>query len=258
MAYIKSPRRTTTIVHRRARSLDWGKLQGGCGRAWETLSDAAVASVNHAFEGKDVGEMMDSIQSKLPNFSLPTTRQFETTIDNLSDRIGFLLDRFPAKTDLAGTDLEGAQWQFAWEMSKKARKAFVTQGICRRWQTMPTRDNLNWQTKLNQCLANTYAQLRADYTAGVLCRMKPVWSGDHRRNIWRLVLETGMREIVVHGNNVVEAAEYLETGFEIPGQGGWTSIHDFTLGTVGFENGEWEMISEAGLVAGKYAISKSI
>ncbi|ORY14888.1 hypothetical protein BCR34DRAFT_464540, partial [Clohesyomyces aquaticus] len=154
------------------------KLQDKFARLVDDASDAAIAKVNHAFEGKDVGEMMDSLQSKISTIPLPTARQFGNAADKLTDAIKFLLEKFPANSKLEEPSLEILQWQFTVRVGKEAREALVRQGICQAWQTMPSRENIMWQIELNHCLTDMFAQFHDEYKYTRLIDMKPVWIGD--------------------------------------------------------------------------------
>lgn len=160
-ACLRSPKRTGERLHnavnkkvRRVKSLEWKSVRGKVNEIKDVVSQEVSSKLNAAFEGRDAPEMLNFLNSKLPNLNMPTRNDFDRAVDILGDAVQKLLEQFPVKTALSGTESEGSQWQFAWVMGRKARQALVRQTICDERYVFPQRENMAWQVALNQALVS--------------------------------------------------------------------------------------------------------
>ncbi|KAF2875542.1 hypothetical protein BDV95DRAFT_484651 [Massariosphaeria phaeospora] len=240
---IKSPTKTATdfahSAHRRARSLDWGTLKGKL----EDLKDRASYEVgdrlNRAFEGHDAVELGNKVVDLLPSVSLPNSHQIGKAMDSLGDAIQGFMERNPPQSHSEDINAQVTEWQFARSMGGKARRALVSQGICKPFQIVPTQRNSQWQMALNQALATLFHCMQNN--PGQLTDMKPLWIGDRRKKVWRLVIDTGCTDLEEVDGDFVETPEYLHTGFELSEACGCISVKDYTRETVGVEE-DWELV----------------
>ncbi|KAF2680338.1 hypothetical protein K458DRAFT_312003 [Lentithecium fluviatile CBS 122367] len=208
---------------------------------WAEEASSGVSSrVNSAFQGYDVCEMGYKVTDLIPSVSLPTMRQIGQKLDSLSDRLQALLERAPLETKFKDEGLQGMQWIFAVKMGEKVRRSLVKQGICKPWQVMPSRENLQWQGELNQALTQLFMLSDKEFSFGQLTGMEPVWIADRNAKVWRLEIDTLFVDLVKRGEEVADTQKHLQTGFALPESAGSVSIKDYCRGTRTVED-EWEM-----------------
>ncbi|KAF2267812.1 hypothetical protein CC78DRAFT_576823 [Lojkania enalia] len=156
--------------------------------------------------------MFYAAASIVPTVTLPSKQQVNIAIDAITDPVcdamSKLLFRHSVPDEFLETELQGSKWEFA-DFVSEARKAPSRQGISRSYDILASRDNLEWQVRLNKTL---------------VLAMKSVWIRIRGNRVWRLVLEIDVREIA----EVDDVLKLMETGFELPEKEDWVSIFDYT------------------------------
>lgn len=238
--------------------LRWGVIKDVLSRWAEDASQGANSQINRLFEGTDMCEIGFKVSDILfPSITLPTAHQVERTLDKLTDGLQALLVRSPPESRFEDAELQGLQWVFAVRMGEKVRRSLVKQGICSEWQAMPSRENLEWQERLNQALVSFLEQLRLGKDAqgegltlvggdgkGVfprLMEMEPMWVAELERKAWKLELDTLIVDLECKGKEVVDSAKMMATGFELPEAAGCARVEDWCRKTRTVEE-EWEML----------------
>ncbi|KAF2738703.1 hypothetical protein EJ04DRAFT_560383 [Polyplosphaeria fusca] len=240
MHHLKSPGKAANMLTRAVKR----QVQPG---KWivtikETTCNAIAAKLEKALEGHDAVQMFNKTAALVPAVRIPSQHTVDRMVDRIADDMQDLFVRKPSTRSYRMRELEGAEFEFARIMGKKARDAIVHQGICKPYQVMPCNANLREQHHLNLCLAHTYENLRELHTFMEMLELKPVWIGIPELNTWRLKLQMEVTEIIFDGEEVDDVPLYLETGFEFQGQEDWASVKDYCRGTVSVEAGDWEAV----------------
>jgi hypothetical protein len=253
MALIKCPSKAVTFfagaAHRHSHALQWKLILALLTTLAESLSDNISDRLNVALQGHDVPLLLHNAQDLVPHpqFSLTNTvRQLETLFDNarddVRDRFSALLEHTCPRTTFTDEKLQGQQWLFAQVMGEKARGALAAAGIVPPWSAMQTRKNIGWVVDLNQALADLFTRMHDSYSLAQLLDMKPIWMGVREHRVWVLVLDTGIVEVEMVGDEVFEMEMVLETGFRLTKQKDGVKVADYERRSREVECGEWEEI----------------
>ncbi|KAF2656185.1 hypothetical protein K491DRAFT_757710 [Lophiostoma macrostomum CBS 122681] len=253
MALIKTPSKAVTLfagaAHRHSHSLQWNLVLSLLRTLAESLADQVSDKINVAMQGHDVPLLLHNVQDLIPHpqFSMATTlRHFETVFDNVcddvKDKLTALLEHTRPRTKFSDAKLQGQQWLFAQIMGEKARAALSASGIVPPWQAMQTRSNISWVVGLNQALADLFTQVHDTYSLAQMVEMTPIWYGIREHKQWILVLDSGIVEVEVVGEEKVTEIEImLQTGFKLNEQDG-VKVADYERATLEVEGGEWEEV----------------
>jgi hypothetical protein len=261
---LKAPRTAARQVSERLNhqfsKLNWRVVRNVLSDWAEEASFELSAQVNRAFEGHDACEMGYKVVDLIPSFTMPTMRQLGRKFDSISDVLQTMLERTPLETKFEDERLQGMQWIFAIKMGEKVRKSLVKEGICKEWQVMPSRENLQWQDRLNQALVSVLEMLhpkpaayadpqtqlfqlnQEEFSFAQLMEFKPVWVADQDRKVWKLRIDTLFMQMEECDGEFLDTPLYLQTGFELPENEGSLTINDYCRGTHTVE-GEWEMLA---------------
>jgi hypothetical protein len=174
--------------------------------------------------------------------SLPTFRQASRSVKSLTDRAQALVRRRNSVTFI-DAEQAGDHLSFAHQMSLKARRTLVRQGICKQWQTDTTRATVQWEAQLNASLTQLFLREKAHFSVQQLFTVTPIWIGDLASKMWRLELDTGMMEIVIErgSDGYEEKRVCLTVGFALPE----------TVGCVRVEDVEREAVDEEDWTGGR-------
>jgi hypothetical protein len=186
------------------------------------------------------------VTDTLPSIRLPSAHELSGMYDKLADTVQVLLERSPPQTRYGhDEEIQGAQWLFASRMGEKVRRSLVEQGVCKRWEVVPTRNNLEWQTALNQALVSVLEQLNplpsADGSAQnhmfryngteipfrQLMDMEPTWVADRSGKSWSLEFDTLVVNVSCVGGEVRDIHEHIQTGFQLPECAVSVSVEDW-------------------------------
>lgn len=244
-AYLRYPRQAVgamgRAVNRRAHSLDRATVRRKMKRFAEDFSESLSDRINKAMEGKDAVEMLERATSLIPSVSLPNKRHVGKFIDDMSDALQKIFEH-ELNHASEDDDLEGSQWEFAWFMGKKARKALVIERVCPARVVMASRENLSWHAELNKKLANLYENVKDGYKLETLKSMTPIWLGDYKKKAWKLYLDTGIVELTVVDGEPIDARLKLDTGFELQEHEGVSRVEDPARSLTSIEDDEYESI----------------
>jgi hypothetical protein len=228
---LKYPRVTASVINE---TLTWPYLRNKLVDAADNVAESLQDSVNRAFEGQDLPAMHDKALKMVPSISMPTSMQIGRSMDAISDSVMSFTKLIRSETRFLDEDLLGDHLSFAHHMGMKARKALINQGICHKWQVMPSRETIEWQRELDTALARLFMTEKASFTVAQLFAMTPIWTGAVASKVWRLKLDTGMVEVVVE----VESDEFEEericllAEFELQESVGCISVVDVQRGVL--------------------------
>jgi len=235
---LKHPSATVKTVND---ALQWPQVRQKLTKAAESASEGFQERLNRAFEGSDVPAMHDKAMSYVPSLSIPTLHQVSQSVDALTDRAHAVLPQRRRPSIFADEEMPGDHLVFAHQMSQKARRALVKQGICKPWQIDATRATVQWQDQLNGKLSLLFRNEKANFGVEQLFQMSPIWKGHVGSKTWDLELDTGMTEIVAdgegdEGDECDEKRVCLAVGFALPETAGCVRVEDVERGTVDEED----------------------
>ncbi|KAH3947567.1 hypothetical protein HBI56_187000 [Parastagonospora nodorum] len=219
-------------------AFQWPQVRQKLTNAAEAASEGFQERLNRAFEGSDVPAMHDKAMSYVPSLSIPTLHQVSQSVDALTDKAHAVLPQRRHSNAFTDEELAGDHLAFAYQMSQKARRALVKQGICKSWQTDATRATVQWYDQLNAKLFQLFSNEKVNFGVKQLFQMSPIWTGDVGCKTWNLELDTGMTEVVAEGegDECEEKRVCLAVGFTLPETAGCVRVEDVERGTVDEED----------------------
>ncbi|EAT80852.1 hypothetical protein SNOG_11808 [Parastagonospora nodorum SN15] len=209
-------------------AFQWPQVRQKLTNAAEAASECFQERLNRAFEGSDVPAMHDKAMSYVPSLSIPTLHQVSQSVDALTDKAHAVLPQRRHSNAFTDEELAGDHLAFAYQMSQKARRALVKQGICKSWQTDATRATVQWYDQLDAKLSQLFSNEKVNFGVKQLFQMSPIWTGD-----------VGcMTEVVAEGegDECEEKRVCLAVGFTLPETAGCVRVEDVERGTVDEED----------------------
>jgi hypothetical protein len=206
------------------------------------ITDEVVAYVNSVTAGYDVPEIAARLVEPIVNArdKLPcreaTNKFVDKVIDEVQGLFGGRKRRRSMKQDVLDArnmaHMEDAHHVFAREMTAKAQRVLVADGICHKWQIMRDRVTLKWQHSLQQTLVSAFkcldTEFRADRAAQVnfylenkknmqaeeLMDAEPSWFVDKQNRCFTLKLFARWK--VCDDPDVGSRNKFLATSFALP------------------------------------------
>lgn len=231
----KHPSATAKSVNN---ALQWPQVRQKLANAAEAASEGFQERLNRAFQGSDVPAMHDKAMSYVPSISIPTLYQVGQSVDAFTDKAHAVLSQRRRSDAFTDDETAGDHLAFAYQMSHKARRALVMQGICKSWQTDATRATVHWQDQINAKLSQLFRNEKVSFGVKQLFQMSPIWTGDIGSKTWNLELDTGMTEVLAEGegDECEEKRVCLAVGFALPETTGCVRVEDVERGTVDEED----------------------
>ncbi|KAH6633177.1 hypothetical protein C7974DRAFT_452388 [Boeremia exigua] len=227
-------------LDRLTRELDMPHLVHRLERAAEDRKDEFNRWLNMAFANYDLVAMHNRVQGLIPTVTVPNMRQLEYAIETAAD-IAQSLRKQHSQPELVKNYLDDRNL-FAHTIGRKAKRALIEQGICRKWQ-LEGELNGNILDAMHFSLIHIFTQIQQFRRYVPLSQAVPRWVANREKKVWCLELDVGRIGIEIGSpsdRSFVELGN-LKTGFEIPESIGCLSVLDFDRRTETVED-EWQLL----------------
>lgn len=196
--------------------------------------------LNRSLANYDMVEMHNQVRCLVPVISMPSIRQLDQVVDNVTGFVQSLPKNHPGPE--LSESVQKDKHTFAEFMAQKACRGLIREGICKEWQFL-TEEHAKLQYVMQLALIRTFTCIRHFCKGVPLFRAKPQWVPDREKKVWRLELDAGVVGVEVGPVTDVSLVQlgFIDTGFELPESCGCATITELDRQDQEVEN-EWQLL----------------
>ncbi|KAF1925554.1 uncharacterized protein M421DRAFT_7814 [Didymella exigua CBS 183.55] len=196
--------------------------------------------LNQTLADQDLGEKHNGLMRSLRVPSMPNMRQIGLAVDAMSE-FGQSLRKRRSESELL-EKFRYDKYIFAEVVCRKAERALIEQGICKKWQ-LQCKNYVQLQHAMLVALLRTSTRIQQAYMNMPLFRAQPQWIAKRETKVWRLELDVGVVGVEVGpvtDRSLIELG-FIDTEFELPESCGCAPIADIDRQAQGVED-EWQLL----------------
>ncbi|KAJ4374603.1 hypothetical protein N0V86_007473 [Didymella sp. IMI 355093] len=189
---------------------------------------------------QDLDDIDDRVWRSVSIPSMPSIRQIDRAVDAVSE-IAQSLRKRHSESELL-QKLRDDKYIFAEVVCRKAQRALVEQGICKKWQ-FRFEDDVRLQHGMQTALLQTFTRIQQAYKNLPLFRARPQWIAQRESKAWRMELDVGVVGVEVGpvtDRSLIELG-CIDTGFELPKSYGSAPITE-TDRQIQSVDDEWQLL----------------